>query len=350
MRGKRSRSVSGLFRCRIIPAHAGQTPAMPHRAGSSPDHPRACGANMVTLFAETTVIGSSPRMRGKPHAHEHAAGLHRIIPAHAGQTAPSNPNTGSLSDHPRACGANPDSSWTRRSPSGSSPRMRGKRRQHRDVGRAHRIIPAHAGQTWLASSRCGRPTDHPRACGANPGMGSQTSRRCGSSPRMRGKLGNHGAVDGRIRIIPAHAGQTATSTCTSTRRTDHPRACGANKTETTSIPEIDGSSPRMRGKPGESQTTSKTRRIIPAHAGQTPCSCAAISRLPDHPRACGANQLTAGVSTLTYGSSPRMRGKRNGRGRISCRMRIIPAHAGQTLIRCMKPTWNTDHPRACGAN
>ena len=106
MRGKRSRSVSGLFRCRIIPAHAGQTPAMPHRAGSSPDHPRACGANMVTLFAETTVIGSSPRMRGK-------------LPSTSMSVPPS-------TDHPRACGAN---AAVRRSfmiPSGSSPRMRGK--------------------------------------------------------------------------------------------------------------------------------------------------------------------------------------------------------------------------------
>ena len=86
MRGKQVAQSHVSIAERIIPAHAGQTPAMPHRAGSSPDHPRACGANMVTLFAETTVIGSSPRMRGKPTFPPVLEDGTRIIPAHAGQT------------------------------------------------------------------------------------------------------------------------------------------------------------------------------------------------------------------------------------------------------------------------
>ena len=208
MRGKRSRSVSGLFRCRIIPAHAGQTPAMPHRAGSSPDHPRACGANMVTLFAETTVIGSSPRMRGKPLPHPLAGSVVRIIPAHAGQTTPCAKATGVSADHPRACGPNNASSMVTLSICGSSPRMRGKLGLSRMSMSSVRIIPAHAGQTAQSCRPRNRLSDHPRACGANSGVLRFTAGGAGSSPRMRGKrpCSVHRMI--RARIIPAHAGQT----------------------------------------------------------------------------------------------------------------------------------------------
>ena len=153
------------------------------------DHPRACGANLISLSAITLRIGSSPRMRGKRGRGDETVLEVRIIPAHAGQTAPRRAWTLAPPDHPRACGANRDGKAENPMADGSSPRMRGKR--------------------WL--SRCRRRS---------------------------------------LRIIPAHAGQTSKVRRSVTHSPDHPRACGANKTETTSIPEIDGSSPRMRGKPG----------------------------------------------------------------------------------------------------
>ena len=91
---------------RIIPAHAGQTPAMPHRAGSSPDHPRACGANERCFCCHDGMPGSSPRMRGKPFRTIPGRAGVRIIPAHAGQTCSTLSATSLTPDHPRACGAN----------------------------------------------------------------------------------------------------------------------------------------------------------------------------------------------------------------------------------------------------
>ena len=89
--------------------------------------------------------------------------------------------------------------------------MRGKRRPTPAGERALRIIPAHAGQTSPVASASGAPADHPRACGANQQRAGEAQLACGSSPRMRGK--RHGPVrmyvDGRI--IPAHAGQTAST-------------------------------------------------------------------------------------------------------------------------------------------
>ena len=51
----------------------------------------------------------------------------RIIPAHAGQTGASNDVTLTLTDHPRACGANNIQDKDGVLYAGSSPRMRGKR-------------------------------------------------------------------------------------------------------------------------------------------------------------------------------------------------------------------------------
>ena len=151
------------------------------------------------------------------------------------------------SDHPRACGANYLYLMLMIPHPGSSPRMRGKLVQNGGSAYDNRIIPAHAGQT--ISRRCPlSPTpDHPRACGANWGLGRGIQRGHGSSPRMRGKPRSYTFEDVYNRIIPAHAGQTVVVWCG------------------LSI----GSSPRMRGKPIAQRAYLCGRRIIPAHAGQT---------------------------------------------------------------------------------
>ena len=53
------------------------------------------------------------------------------------------------------------------------------------------------------------------------------------------------------------------------RSTDHPRACGANAKQTAEGAALTGSSPRMRGKLTADAGDTHSRRIIPAHAGQT---------------------------------------------------------------------------------
>ena len=111
--------------------------------------------------------------------------------------------------------------------------------------------------------------DHPRACGANATMDATRPRRCGSSPRMRGKHGQADDAVARVRIIPAHAGQTRRWENRPDCDSDHPRACGANPMFLRGLLGFGGSSPRMRGKPPADGRDTSKRRIIPAHAGQT---------------------------------------------------------------------------------
>ena len=87
----------------------------------------------------------------------------------------------------------------------------------------------------------------------------------------------------------------------------------------------------MRGKPGGAVAGEDPARIIPAHAGQTRTESRLLQGAPDHPRACGANVDGCDGGPHLAGSSPRMRGKLPIIARQNRRVRIIPAHAGQTV-------------------
>ena len=334
MRGKPRNSPRASDNCRIIPAHAGQTRIVGRVCHGSPDHPRACGANPSFFVPSPICLGSSPRMRGKPHGFVTRVLTDRIIPAHAGQTRLLFLCALMATDHPRACGANKSSPTPGADIDGSSPRMRGKlrgvqgNRGHRRIIPAHagqthdelrrgawqhrglRIIPAHAGQTRRARWCPAGTSDHPRACGANTVSATSNIPDRGSSPRMRGKLDLPTIGDAQRRIIPAHAGQTERVAAGGCVHADHPRACGAN-----ALPRDPRQGPL---------------RIIPAHAGQTADGTEFPENWSDHPRACGANMSRLAARALRPGSSPRMRGKLAGGLRDLRVVRIIPAHAGQT--------------------
>ena len=275
-------------------------------------------------------FGSSPRVRGKHDAVPAIHGHGRIIPARAGQTQPCRIHRRGVADHPRACGANLVEQGQRQIPAGSSPRVRGKRCDERFDGLHHRIIPARAGQTLSSFLRMCWDPDHPRACGANAGWRGLVKSGNGSSPRVRGKQDHCQRNQLPYRIIPARAGQTFAIQIISLRTTDHPRACGANQGGPADHHHHQGSSPRVRGKPGFDACDVDGFRIIPARAGQTVWACRSSIRRPDHPRACGANAPDTSMRKPTTGSSPRVRGKP---GRLSDErrgVRIIPARAGQT--------------------
>ena len=216
----------------------------------STDHPRACGANFKIDVIPHQPPGSSPRMRGKQGGAIAFRLQRRIIPAHAGQTLSVCLAAVAASDHPRACGANDAGGAGVAALHGSSPRMRGKLIIVVPVHATQRIIPAHAGQTRRPGSSLPVWPDHPRACGANFGTNWAGSVSPGSSPRMRGKLSCCARCVRPSRIIPAHAGQTKANGIRRGVYQDHPRACGANSSDSSPIAYIVGSSPRMRGKLG----------------------------------------------------------------------------------------------------
>ena len=274
--------------------------------------------------------------------------VYRIIPAHAGNSVSRRTTIPTSTDHPRACGELTEAAVRRWFVVGSSPRMRGTPWYTAPGGRRVRIIPAHAGNSSASSLMLRMPTDHPRACGELFFRLMAESAESGSSPRMRGTHG--GALFGKhiLRIIPAHAGNSRTSPARTSMSADHPRACGELSSLDTSTLPSSGSSPRMRGTQPQEVRAGLWHRIIPAHAGNSLWSAYRASWTPDHPRACG--ELGGAYVALTAfgGSSPRMRGTQLGLQRRARSVRIIPAHAGNSRPWMTQRPSTSDHPRACG--
>ena len=269
VRGKPSGSRSGSSGSGLIPARAGKTIYEPHAHGAWGAHPRACGENARDLDLHYSLQGSSPRVRGKL-----SWGARWGI----GHVA-----------HPRACGENYVSRYDSDIARGSSPRVRGKHGTVVVLSEWGRLIPARAGKTPGAPHAHQRDPAHPRACGENGVTHVFSAQSVGSSPRVRGKRGLLGAGLSATRLIPARAGKTTTRRRRSRGRTAHPRACGENEPVRALVLDCDGSSPRVRGKPGVKADNSLILGLIPARAGKTSVIALWGSLNPAHPRACGEN-------------------------------------------------------------
>ena len=175
----------------------------------------------------------------------------------------------SLEAHPRACGENPDADRLFGEPAGSSPRMRGKRPQLLAQRVNPRLIPAHAGKTRIHKPPFVAGSAHPRACGENSSWEAESVCAAGLSPRMRGKRRKHNHRRVPRGLIPAHAGKTLRREPGQMLRGAHPRACGENLKFGSVGSEMEGSSPRMRGKRERLIPFPVFSGLIPAHAGKT---------------------------------------------------------------------------------
>ena len=82
----------------------------------------------------------------------------------------------------------------------------------RMLGRVSRIIPAYAGSTMELNRLRVRGPDHPRLCGEHHSDSTRKTWRDGSSPPMRGVLGDVRSLVTAERIIPAYAGSTTVVT------------------------------------------------------------------------------------------------------------------------------------------
>ena len=194
-----------------------------------------------------------------------------------------------------------------------------------------RLIPAHAGKTFVECDGCVCGWAHPRSRGENYERKTGEPITSGSSPLTRGKrLGIRRGIRKR-RLIPAHAGKTAASTSPRGMRPAHPRSRGENSAMIRPAPEMFGSSPLTRGKHRRRAGGRRSRGLIPAHAGKTPPGAGAPSSPTAHPRSRGENLWGVVAAYEVPGSSPLTRGKLRKRELSFPAQRLIPAHAGKTL-------------------
>ena len=171
-------------------------------------HPRSRGENGRERFSPFSPRGSSPLTRGKLRQAPILQGGRRLIPAHAGKTAPAPTSHTSRRAHPRSRGENHLDGDGRHPERGSSPLTRGKQPASVYLVFMVGLIPAHAGKT-------------PRRR-----RGGWTS---GAHPRSRGENTSELLLCwARERLIPAHAGKTRRSRRIWRSSGAHPRSRGEN--------------------------------------------------------------------------------------------------------------------------
>ena len=206
------------------------------------------GENDFDIERLASVLGSSPRGRGKLDRAEEVLEGDRLIPAWAGKTRPWPRPTLPTRAHPRVGGENFRITRSRSSGPGSSPRGRGKHpasaARRADPG----LIPAWAGKTGAAAAAAALSWAHPRVGGENEVAVRVASRAAGSSPRGRGKQRHTTKTLTFVRLIPAWAGKTTLYFVVPLVRQAHPRVGGENLTVESGSLVLEGSSPRGRGK------------------------------------------------------------------------------------------------------
>ena len=231
---------------------------------------------------------------------------------------------------------------------GSSPRVRGAADRLERQSTSLGIIPARAGSSNYTLDNGHPAGDHPRACGEQPPTAPRKGQRMGSSPRVRGAASDVRPARDTDGIIPARAGSRCIKNVNVNDCRDHPRACGEQWLRWFLLAQRMGSSPRVRGA-GQSTGTQKTPNgIIPARAGSSGRKNIRPFFFRDHPRACGEQFCAVVFADCWSGSSPRVRGAADLARLVVGIQGIIPARAGSSHDIERHGILCRDHPRACG--
>ena len=294
----------------LIPAHAGKTTGLLRRGFCVRAHPRSRGENVLEAQGEGHRQGSSPLTRGKP-----TRPVSRSMPTTA---------------HPRSRGENTLDGLIVDKATGSSPLTRGKRKRLPLDDLGTRLIPAHAGKTYVYGAATQMEGAHPRSRGENCASCRPPCSRTGSSPLTRGKPRHDQRARQRLGLIPAHAGKTTVGGARAVDNTAHPRSRGENHPARMARICAFGSSPLTRGKLLDAAQEVSELGLIPAHAGKTTRSWITVADEGAHPRSRGENGTGNREQGSTPGSSPLTRGKLTISSAWLRPWGLIPAHAGKT--------------------
>ena len=250
-------------------------------------HPRVRGEHLASLGATENAAGSSPRARGILDTSPSDNRFPRFIPACAGNTLPGGGCRRRTPVHPRVRGEHASPRSMSRCAPGSSPRARGTRPRCLCGDARDRFIPACAGNTPTPAHSELTSAVHPRVRGEHDSRAMALRTSSGSSPRARGTRAADVSHWGKVRFIPACAGNTV--------------YCGRQSTKP-------GSSPRARGTPSNDAFGGAENRFIPACAGNTIVGSPTKALNSVHPRVRGEHFPRSAAIWLRIGSSPRARG------------------------------------------
>ncbi len=273
-------------------------------------HPRLRGADAGIWIAAGAFCGSSPLTRGGRVTSINHKCVRRLIPAYAGRTLGSVNAAAGCGAHPRLRGADRRRRWCLSLLHGSSPLTRGGLRPIQSVPSMSGLIPAYAGRTQAVETAVDCSWAHPRLRGADVAFGHDCQDKPGSSPLTRGGLSSPTTPRCGGGLIPAYAGRTQKNRAPAKCDRAHPRLRGADPAGWGCESCLHGSSPLTRGGQLIGFLNSVMLRLIPAYAGRTASSSRSMRTGRAHPRLRGADCSHDAPPGCLEGSSPLTRGGR----------------------------------------
>ena len=202
---QRHRRLLGLWR-RFIPACAGNAVWLNAAPTRPTVHPRMRGERRQSVGLRGADGGSSPHARGTPMRSMACAIYQRFIPACAGNANVNRAGRASPAVHPRMRGERKARGEHIHRGDGSSPHARGTRTSWRSACMRTRFIPACAGNAKMNVQIVSTQTVHPRMRGERRAERGRTGSLGGSSPHARGTLSGGVCTRRAHRFIPACAG------------------------------------------------------------------------------------------------------------------------------------------------
>ena len=166
-RGKLKEQMREVADQRLIPAWAGKTSPTCNATPTTWAHPRVGGENGGSSVRQSGHGGSSPRGRGKQDRGDSAIVRGGLIPAWAGKTFIWSAPDLKTAAHPRVGGENHRMKSVAASLMGSSPRGRGKQWSPHTTPARGGLIPAWAGKTFGRAAAPFLRAAHPRVGGEN---------------------------------------------------------------------------------------------------------------------------------------------------------------------------------------
>ena len=231
---------------------------------------------------------------------------------------------------------------------GSSPHVRGTPTAPEAETLRSRFIPACAGNAHplRACIRC--QSVHPRMREERTRGRPISEERIGSSPHTRGTRRPRVRSHKTRRFIPACAGNAAGADPRTGPASVHPRMRGERVRWAAAPSSISGSSPHVRGMPACRFNNIDPDRFIPACAGNALDGISRKAVNTVHPRMRGEHRTYSFTTRVTTGSSPHVRGTLlQDRERLPPE-RFIPACAGNAPGRPGNAPLSAVHPRMRG--
>ena len=214
---------------------------------------------------------------------------------------------------------------------GLSPPTRGNPQTSERRGLSRRSIPAHAGEPRSMSFLIRVASVYPRPRGGTWACFHPTARRGGLSPPTRGNPVRPRRLAQQKGSIPAHAGEPSGAYRPVRIAPVYPRPRGGTRAPKPKAVIPAGLSPPTRGNPRPAPRLPRSRRSIPAHAGEPAGARRWESASEVYPRPRGGTESGYYPEMRRRGLSPPTRGNRATIPGAQLMAGSIPAHAGEPV-------------------